>query len=81
MLFRSRPPVGVPVRHRIDATGDPESALLVDSFNQMTGDLKQITVELERRGRVVQTLLANIAGWLASARILTQKPLEVLRSE
>ena len=26
-------------------------------------------------------LLANIAGWLASARILTQKPLEVLRSE
>ena len=26
-------------------------------------------------------LLANIAGWLASARILNQRPLEVLRSE
>jgi putative ABC transport system permease protein len=26
-------------------------------------------------------LLANIAGWLASFRILQQKPLEVLREE
>jgi ABC-type lipoprotein release transport system permease subunit len=26
-------------------------------------------------------LLANAAGWLASARILGQKPLEVLRDE
>ncbi len=26
-------------------------------------------------------LLANLAGWLASARILDQRPLEVLRGE
>ena len=26
-------------------------------------------------------LLANVAGWLASARILDQRPLEVLRGE
>jgi putative ABC transport system permease protein len=26
-------------------------------------------------------LLANLAGWLASARILDQRPLEVLRNE
>jgi ABC-type lipoprotein release transport system permease subunit len=26
-------------------------------------------------------LLANIAGWLASAKILDQRPLEVLRGE
>jgi putative ABC transport system permease protein len=30
---------------------------------------------------VLTACLANIAGWLASARILDQKPLEVLRSE
>jgi putative ABC transport system permease protein len=32
-------------------------------------------------GMVLSALLANVAGWLASARILTQKPLEVLRNE
>jgi putative ABC transport system permease protein len=26
-------------------------------------------------------ILANVAGWLASARILDQRPLEVLRGE
>ena len=30
---------------------------------------------------ILTALLANTAGWLASARILTQKPLEVLRGE
>jgi putative ABC transport system permease protein len=30
---------------------------------------------------VLTALLANIAGWLASFRILGQKPLEVLREE
>ena len=30
---------------------------------------------------VATALLANGAGWLASARILGQKPLEVLRDE
>ena len=32
--------------------------------------------------RIVATaLLANLSGWLASVRILRQKPLEVLREE
>lgn len=30
---------------------------------------------------VITALLANVAGWLASARILDQKPLEVLRGD
>jgi putative ABC transport system permease protein len=30
---------------------------------------------------VVSALLANLAGWLASSRILNQRPLEVLRAE
>jgi putative ABC transport system permease protein len=30
---------------------------------------------------VLTALLANLAGWLASFRILQQKPLEVLREE
>jgi putative ABC transport system permease protein len=32
-------------------------------------------------GMVLSAVLANIAGWLASARTLSQKPLEVLRHE
>src|SRR6266446_3472942 len=46
--------------YKIEAGGDDEIGVLVNSFNQMTGDLKQIKLELERRGNVVQTLLANI---------------------
>src|SRR5581483_8895264 len=39
---------------------------LVDSFNQMTRDLKQINVELARRGHYVETLLRNIAAGVIS---------------
>ena len=52
--------------YKIEASGDDEIGVLVQSFNQMTGDLKQITLELERRGKVVQTLLANIAAGVVS---------------
>ena len=48
--------------YKIESGGDDEIGVLVNSFNQMTGDLKQIKLELERRGNVVQTLLANIAA-------------------
>jgi two-component system nitrogen regulation sensor histidine kinase NtrY len=48
--------------YKIEASGDDEIGTLVDSFNQMTGDLKQINLELERRGRFVETVLANIAA-------------------
>lgn len=52
--------------YKIETSGDDEIGILVQSFNQMTGDLKQITLELERRGTVVQTLLANIAAGVVS---------------
>lgn len=52
--------------YKIDSSGDDEIGVLVQSFNQMTGDLKQMTLELERRGKVVQTLLANIAAGVVS---------------
>ncbi|MGE5304757.1 MAG: ATP-binding protein [Alphaproteobacteria bacterium] len=48
--------------YKIEAGGDDEIGTLVDSFNQMTGDLKEINLELERRGRFVETVLANIAA-------------------
>jgi two-component system, NtrC family, nitrogen regulation sensor histidine kinase NtrY len=48
--------------YKIESGGDDEIGTLVDSFNQMTRDLKQIHLELEQRKRFVETLLANIAA-------------------
>ena len=36
--------------YKIEAGGDDEIGVLMNSFNHMTGDLKQIKLELERRG-------------------------------
>ncbi|HKY09043.1 MAG TPA: PAS domain-containing protein, partial [Candidatus Binatia bacterium] len=52
--------------YKIESGRDDEIGVLMNSFNQMTGDLKQIKLELERRGRVVETLLANIAAGVVS---------------
>ena len=52
--------------YRIKGARDDEIGVLMNSFNQMTGDLKQINLELERRGTVVETLLANIAAGVVS---------------
>jgi two-component system nitrogen regulation sensor histidine kinase NtrY len=52
--------------YQIEAAGDDEIGTLVDSFNQMTRDLKQINVELARRGRYMETLLGNIAAGVIS---------------
>jgi len=52
--------------YKIESGGDDEIGVLVDSFNHMTGDLKQIKLELERRGTVMQTLMANIAAGVVS---------------
>jgi two-component system nitrogen regulation sensor histidine kinase NtrY len=46
--------------YQIEASGDDEIGTLVDSFNGMTRDLKQMTFEIERRGRFMETLLANV---------------------
>jgi two-component system nitrogen regulation sensor histidine kinase NtrY len=52
--------------YRIESGGDDEIGILVDSFNQMTSDLKQSNAELQRRGQFVETLLANIAAGVIS---------------
>ncbi len=52
--------------YQIESSGDDEIGTLVDSFNQMTRDLKQINLELERRGRYTQTLLTNITAGVLS---------------
>ena len=52
--------------YKIEAGRDDEIGVLMNSFNQMTGDLKQIKLEFERRGTVVNTLLANIAAGVVS---------------
>lgn len=52
--------------YQIEDAGDDELGMLVESFNQMTRDLKKINLELLRRGRFVETVLANItAGVIA----------------
>jgi two-component system nitrogen regulation sensor histidine kinase NtrY len=48
--------------YKIESGADDEIGTLVDSFNQMTRDLKRSNVELEQRKRFVETLLANIAA-------------------
>jgi len=45
---------------------DDEFGTLVASFNQMTADLQAINREVERRGRYVGTILANMAGGVVS---------------
>ncbi len=52
--------------YQIEASGDDEIGTLVDSFNQMTRDLKQINLELGRRGRYMETLLGNITAGVIS---------------
>jgi two-component system nitrogen regulation sensor histidine kinase NtrY len=54
---------------RIPAVGDDEIGQLVDSFNQMTADLRASAAELERRRQYTETLLRNVsAGVVAMDR-------------
>ena len=52
--------------YQIESGGDDEIGVLMNSFNHMTGDLERIKLELERRGKVVEMLLANIAAGVVS---------------
>jgi putative ABC transport system permease protein len=52
--------------------------LLCDKFLDTKFDFDWLSLVVVMIGTAV---LANLAGWLASARILSQRPLEVLRSE
>jgi len=56
--------------HRIEASGDDETSVLVQSFNQMTADLQKINSELVDRRKYLENLLANIAAGVVS---LSQK--------
>jgi putative ABC transport system permease protein len=52
--------------------------IVVDKFIETSFDFDWWSLLVTMAGTA---LLANLAGWLASARILDQRPLEVLRSE
>jgi two-component system nitrogen regulation sensor histidine kinase NtrY len=52
--------------YRIEAGSDEETAVLVDSFNQMTADLQKINSELVERRKYVENILANIAAGVVS---------------
>ncbi len=48
--------------YEIAPVGDDEIGHLVDSFNQMTADLRASQAELERRRRYTETLLTNVSA-------------------
>jgi two-component system, NtrC family, nitrogen regulation sensor histidine kinase NtrY len=50
------------LHYTIDPVGDDEIGQLVDSFNQMTTDLRVSQAELERRRRYTETLLKNVSA-------------------
>ncbi len=52
--------------------------LLCDKFLETSYEFDWLSLVVVMAGTA---LLANVAGWLASARILNQRPLEVLRGE
>lgn len=52
--------------HRIEAPADEDTAVLVDSFNQMTAELEQINSELVKRRKYLERVLANIAAGVVS---------------
>jgi putative ABC transport system permease protein len=54
------------------------SAIVADKFINTHFDFSWPSLGIAMVGTA---LLANVAGWLASSRILNQRPLEVLRSE
>jgi len=53
---------GGDLNFRIPAVGDDEIGHLVDSFNQMTADLRSSAAELERRRQYTETLLRNVSA-------------------
>jgi two-component system nitrogen regulation sensor histidine kinase NtrY len=61
------------LNHQIDIVADDEIGVLVDSFNQMTRDLKrskqgleQANVDLERRRKYTETILRNVSAGVIS---------------
>ncbi|MDO9528748.1 MAG: ATP-binding protein [Syntrophales bacterium] len=59
--------------HQIDVVADGEIGVLVDSFNQMTKDLKtsnesleQANIDLEQRRKYMETVLRNVSAGVVS---------------
>ena len=59
--------------HQIDVVADDEIGVLVDSFNQMTRDLKksnqrleQANIDLEQRRKYMETVLRNVSAGVVS---------------
>ncbi len=59
--------------YRIDIVSDDELGVLVDSFNQMTEDLKlshieveQVNLDLEQRRKYMETVLSNVSAGVIS---------------
>ena len=59
--------------HQIDIVADDEIGVLVDSFNQMTRDLKksnqrleQVNLDLEQRRKYMETVLRNVSAGVIS---------------
>lgn len=59
--------------HQIDVVADDEIGVLVDSFNQMTRDLKksnqrleQANIDLEQRRKYMETVLSNVSAGVIS---------------
>ncbi|PKN05267.1 MAG: PAS domain-containing sensor histidine kinase [Deltaproteobacteria bacterium HGW-Deltaproteobacteria-9] len=59
--------------HQIDVVADDEIGVLVDSFNQMTRDLKksnqrleQANIDLEQRRKYMETVLRNVSAGVIS---------------
>jgi two-component system, NtrC family, nitrogen regulation sensor histidine kinase NtrY len=50
------------LEYEIPSVGDDEIGQLVNSFNQMTGDLRASQTELERRRAYTETLLRNVSA-------------------
>ncbi|MHB8092152.1 MAG: sensor histidine kinase [Syntrophales bacterium] len=61
------------LEHQIDTVADDELGVLVDSFNQMTkdlrkskGSLEQANIDLERRRNYMETVLRNVSAGVIS---------------
>ncbi|MBF6567419.1 MAG: HAMP domain-containing protein [Candidatus Binataceae bacterium] len=54
------------LNYRIPLVGDDEIAHLVESFNQMTTDIRASRAELDRRRQYTETLLRNVSAGVAA---------------
>jgi len=54
------------LQHRVDVLAEDELALLVSTFNQMSGRLEENSAELEERRRYIETVLQSLSTGVIS---------------